>query len=67
MTALLVSAAIAALAGVFGVMFVRVAKTFREAGEFLTALGCALDDRSISREELAGIIRAGKDVFAVWK
>ena len=65
--ALIASAVAAALAGAFGVLFVRVARTFREAGEFLTALGCALDDRRITREELAGIIRAGKDVFTVWK
>lgn len=66
-TALLVSAVVAVLAGALGMLFVRVARTFREAGEFLTALGCALDDRRITREELAGIVRAGKEVFAVWK
>ena len=65
--ALLASAVLAALAGAMGILFVRVARTFREAGEFLTALGCALDDRRITREELAGIIRAGKEVFAVWR
>ncbi len=65
--ALLVSAAVAVMAGAFGVMFVRVARTFREAGEFLTVLGCALDDRRITREELAGIVREGKEVFSVWK
>jgi hypothetical protein len=48
-------------------MFVRVARTFREAGEFLTTLGCALEDRRISREELAAIIREGRDIFVVWK
>jgi Mg2+/Co2+ transporter CorB len=65
--ALIVSAVAALLAGVFGIMFVRVARTFREAGEFLTTLGCALEDRRISREELAAIIREGRDIFVVWK
>ncbi|MEQ8176492.1 MAG: hypothetical protein ABRQ26_15685, partial [Syntrophomonadaceae bacterium] len=65
--ALVLSAGVAILAGALGMVFVRVARTFRETGEFLTALGCALDDRRITRDELAGIIREGKDIFAVWK
>lgn len=65
--ALVISAIIALAAGAAGIVFVRVARTFRETGEFLTALGCALDDRRITREELAGIVREGKDIFGVWK
>ena len=65
--ALIISAAVALFAGVFGIIFVRVARTFREAGEFLTTLGSALEDRRITREELAAIIREGKDIFDVWK
>lgn len=65
--ALIVSAVVALLAGMLGIIFVRVSRTFREAGEFLTTLGSALEDRCITREELAAIIREGRDVFAVWK
>ena len=65
--ALAVSAAVALVAGLFGVLFVRVARTFRAAGEFLTTLGSALEDRRITHDELAAIIREGRDVFAVWK
>ncbi len=65
--ALAVSAVVALLAGALGLVFVRVARTFREAGEFLTVLGCALDDRRITREELVSIVKEGRDIFAVWK
>jgi hypothetical protein len=65
--AFVVSAAAALAAGMLGVAFMRVARTFREAGEFLTTLGNALEDRRITREELAAIIHEGKDVFTVWK
>jgi len=65
--ALILSAAIVLAAGAAGAVFLRVARTFRETGEFLTILGEALDDRRISREELSGIVKEGKDIFAVWK
>ena len=65
--ALIVSAVVAMFAGALGIIFVRVARTFREAGEFLSTLGNALEDRRITREELAAIIRAGKEVFMAWK
>ncbi len=64
---LAISAVLVLLAGASGALFVRVVRTFREAGEFLSALGYALDDRRITREELAEIVRQGRDVFAVWK
>lgn len=65
--ALIASTVVALLSGAFGLVFVRVSRTFSEAGEFLTALGTALDDRRITREELAAIIREGREVFTVWK
>ncbi|MHB9030986.1 MAG: hypothetical protein ACYC9O_19625 [Candidatus Latescibacterota bacterium] len=65
--ALVISALLALAAGALGIVFVRVARTFRETGEFLTALGCALDDRRITREELAGIVKEGKDIFGIWR
>ena len=64
--ALAASAGIALLSAIFGVMFRRITRTCREAGEFLTALGMALEDDRISRDELAHIIREGKDIFRVW-
>jgi hypothetical protein len=65
--ALVFSAILAIGAGFLGVVFNRVARTFKEAGEFLTVLGDALEDRRITREELAGIVKEGKDIFTVWK
>ncbi len=64
--ALVISAAVALAAGAAGTLFVRVTRTFRETGEFLTALGSALEDTRITREELAKIVKEGKDIFAVW-
>jgi len=66
-TALLISAAIVAVTGLFGTMFVRVSQTFREAGEFLSVLGDALEDKRITRDELVSVIREGRDMFDVWK
>ena len=60
------TAVIIILSGVFGVMFNRVSTTFKEAGEFLTVLGLALADSKISKEELAQIMKEGKDVFNLW-
>lgn len=65
--ALVLSAALAFAAGAAGAMFTRIAKTFRETGEFLSVLGCALDDHRVTREELAAIVGQAKDVFAAWK
>jgi len=65
--ALFVSGVIALLGGVFGIMFKRVIKTFKEAGEFMTELGTALEDHRVTREELAGIVKEGRDIFAVWR
>ena len=65
--ALIVSAVVAMFAGALGIIFVRVTRTFREAGEFLNTLGYALEDHRITREELATIIREGKEVFMAWK
>jgi Mg2+/Co2+ transporter CorB len=65
--ALIVSALVAVFAGVNGVVFVKVTKTFRAAGEFLSTLGSALEDHRITREELSSIIRDGEDIFTAWK
>ena len=64
---LILSAALAVGAGIAGVLFTRIAGTLRETGEFLAALGFALDDRKITREELASIVKEAKDIFQVWK
>jgi hypothetical protein len=65
--ALALSALLAVGAGFLGVVFNRIARTFKESGEFLTVLGGALEDSRITREELAGIVKEGKDIFTVWK
>jgi len=65
--ALLVSALVAVVGGVTGLVFVRVSRTFKEAGEFMTALGEALEDRRITREELARMIKEGREIFEVWR
>ena len=65
--ALVLSAVATIIGGTVGLLFGRVARTFSEAGEFLAALGSALEDSRITRDELAVIIREGREVFAVWK
>lgn len=61
------SALLAILGGAMGVLFKKVSRTFRETGEFLTTIGMAIEDRRITRDELAAIIREGKDVFDMWR
>ena len=41
--------------------------TMKEAGEFLRVLGFALEDNRITREELASIVKEGRDIFAAWR
>ncbi len=53
--------------GLLGIMFTRISRTLREAGDFLSVLGNALEDQRITREELAGIVKEGKEIFGVWK
>jgi len=65
--ALALSALLALLGGALGLAFRKAARTFREAGEFLAQLGAALEDNRLTREELAAIIREGREVFAVWR
>jgi len=65
--ALFASCIIALLCGAFGIMFKKVTRTFKEAGEFMTTLGEALEDHRVSREELASIIKEGREIFEVWK
>ncbi|MFA6470477.1 MAG: hypothetical protein WCU00_00440 [Candidatus Latescibacterota bacterium] len=64
---LLLSAVLAVGAGIAGVLFVRIASTLKETGEFLATLGIALEDRKISRDELASIVKEAKDIFQTWK
>jgi len=66
MFAVILSGILAVLAGGFGYLFIRVIRTFKEAGEFLVSLSTALEDRRITREELAALIRQGRDIFKVW-
>jgi hypothetical protein len=64
--ALFASGIMTLLFGVFGIMFKKVIRTFKETGEFLTTLGTALEDQRLNREELSEIIREGREIFEVW-
>jgi hypothetical protein len=57
---------LALLGGASGVVFRKISRTFREVGEFMTTLGTAVEDRHITRDELARIIREGRGIFKVW-
>ena len=65
--ALIVSTLLALAGGVLGLMFRKISRTFKEAGEFMTTLGTSIEDRRITRDELAGIIKEGRDIFEVWR
>lgn len=65
--ALIVSGIMVLLGGIFGILFKKVTRTFKETGEFLTTLGTALEDQRLSREELAAVIREGGDIFKLWR
>lgn len=65
--ALIASALLALLGSALGLLFRKISLTFREAGEFMTILGTAIEDNRLTRDELAAIIREGKDIFTVWK
>lgn len=65
--ALALTAALTVLGGLFGTAFGRVRRTFTELGEFLTSLGEAVQDNRITRDELAAIIREGRDIVNIWK
>jgi hypothetical protein len=65
--AFILSATATILAGVSGVLYQRVASAMKEAGEFLRVLGSALEDNRITREELASIVKEGRDIFAAWR
>ncbi len=65
--ALVLSAILAILGGAFGLVFRRMSRTFKEAGEFMATLGIALEDKKLTRKELACIVKEGKDIFAVWR
>ncbi len=64
--ALVVSTLLAILGGAMGLVFRKISRTFKEAGEFMTTLGTAIEDQRITRDELANIIKEGRDVFRVW-
>ncbi|HDY88468.1 MAG TPA: hypothetical protein ENH82_10225 [bacterium] len=65
--AFFLSGIIAVIGGISGIMFKKMIRTFKEAGEFMSTLGTALEDQRLTREELAGIVKEGRDIFAVWK
>lgn len=58
--------AVLALGGLGGLV-VKISRTFKEIGEFMTAIGNALADSKMTGEELNSIVKEGKDVFSLWK
>jgi len=58
---------VAIIGGLTGMMFRKVTRTFKEVGEFLSVLGTALEDQRLTRDELAAIIKEGREVFCVWR
>ena len=50
----------------FGVIFNRSTTTLKETAEFMNVLAAAIEDKKVSREELAAIAKKGKDVVNVW-
>lgn len=56
----------AVIAGAVGVLYTRITRTCKEAGEFLAVLGTVLEDTKITRQELGSIMKEGKDIFDVW-
>jgi len=65
--ALVLSALAAILAGVLGVLYKKITVTLIEAGEFMTVLGTSLQDGKLSKEEIAAILKEGRDVFNLWR
>jgi len=65
--ALIFSAALTIAGGTSAFLFGKIVKTFRETGEFLSVLGEAIEDKRLSRDELARIVKEGRDLFMVWK
>ena len=65
--ALVVSALLALAGGALGLIFRKISRTFKEAGEFMTVLGTALEDNRITRDELAHLLKEGREIFAVWR
>ena len=64
--ALGVSGFLAYLHKVNAARFGQVTRTLAETGHFLTALGDAAKDQSVSREEIGNIIKEGADVVNVF-
>lgn len=65
--ALVASTVLVLLGGALGIVFRKTSRTFREVGEFMTTIGMAIEDRRITRDELASIIKEGQDIFKVWE
>ena len=65
--AIIFSAVIAILAGIFSLAFAKVSRTFKELGEFMITIAAAVEDKHITREELSNILSEGKDVLKVWR
>jgi hypothetical protein len=64
---IVLSAVLAILAAVAKTKFDKVTKTLQEAGEFLAVLGVAIEDKKLTRDELAAIVKQGKDVLDPWR
>jgi len=59
--------AVLGLAVCGGVMFARVIRTLKEAGELQIAIAEAIADRKFDPEELKRIAHEARDVYDIWK
>lgn len=65
--AIVLSAVVALIAGAATVMFTKITRTLKEAGEFLVVFGNALEDKKTTPDELKAILKEGRDVLDIWK
>lgn len=53
--------------GLGGYILPKIFRTFKEAGEFFSAIGEAYEDKEITNEEIGIIFSEARDIFCVWK
>ncbi len=65
--ALALSTLLAVFGGFLGLTFMKISRTLKEVGEFIAVLGDALEDKRLTREELARIVKEGREIFMIWR
>lgn len=62
----LVLTVLGALAGGVLGYLIKGGQVAKEAGELMTAVGRAIEDKTVSQEELAGILKEYNDLKSAW-